>query len=765
MREMRNIFKTGVIVLLGAWITVISGCGGNSTPVGITVNPANPTILLGKPVLFTAIVTGAATTTVTWQICLPPSPTNLQPTVCSPAATGQTQLPPGYGTITTGANNTPGGNYTAPSTLPPTNGFLVVATSTIQSTAFATTVVTISSGIGVTVTPTSASLALGEHQQFLASVNGGTESGSNVTWEVNGVAGGSTANGFICPSASLPANCSAGEYFAPTVAPTGAITITAVSAADPSEEGQATVTISGAADPTLTSMSPNTVGEGSVQQDVYLSGTNFLTTSTVLAGNPLTPVPSVFISATLLRATIPASLLAGPGPAPVPILVQTQDGSTSNTLPGPQGLTIVPTQPILLATLPNTVTPSGASANLSLIGGYFSPNSPTTTTFNGQTLATTFTSSRQLTANIASGAVPGPGLYPLIVRNGDVVAPNPAASALNISVEPSSNSIPTAPQSSFAVGTAPQSIAIDQGLGLAVVANKGSNNVSIINLATKTAVPGSPVPVGTAPTSVAIDDQLPDHIAAVTNSADNTISVINLTTLAVTTLNLPNPNTAPNPAPVPWAIGINPLTHRGLVAIQQSNTTEVVDFTNGVPTFVQSVGGTFTLFSTATFPSVAIDPGLNWALATPGGQGTINIVDLGHNANPSDPLRPPSVLANLSISPTIQGIGINSETHQALFADPNGGIASATSLSTFSLLNQAVQSVLATQNGATINISGFVASAINPLDNIGIAVNENGSAYVIDVANGLVLQTITGLNAPQGVAIDAVTNTAYVVNS
>src|ERR1700723_247314 len=205
MKEMRNIFRTGTVALLGAWMTIISGCGGNSTPVGITVFPVNPTILLGKPVQFSATVTGAATTTVTWQICLPPSPTNLQPTVCSPAATGQTQLPAGYGTITTGANNTPGGFYTAPATLPPTNNFLIVATSTIQSTAFATTVVTITSGVGVTVTPTSASLAVGEHQQFLASVNGGTPRGSIVTWEGTGAAGGSTADGFICPPPSLPA--------------------------------------------------------------------------------------------------------------------------------------------------------------------------------------------------------------------------------------------------------------------------------------------------------------------------------------------------------------------------------------------------------------------------------------------------------------------------------------------------------------------------------------------------------------------------------
>jgi YVTN family beta-propeller protein len=772
---MRNsILRFGAVAGLGALLAVISGCGGNSTPVGITITPISPTILLGKPQQFSAIVTGAATTTVTWQICLPPTPTNIQPTVCSPAATGQTQLPTGYGTITTGANNTPGGFYTAPATLPPTNNFLIVATSTIQSTAFATTVVTITSGVGVTVTPTTASLATGEHQQFLASVNGAAPSGANVTWEVAGIAGGTQADGYICPSPNLPASCTPGEYFAPTGAAPGAETITAISSADPSKSGVATVTVSAATDPTLTSMSPNTVGEGSAQQDVYISGTNFLTTSTVLAGNPLTPVPTLFITGELLRATIPANLLVGPGPAPVPIIVQTQDGSNSNVLPGPTGLTIFPSRPVVLASLPNTLTPAGSSTNLSLIGGYFSPNSPTTVSFNGSNLTATFNSSRQLTATVPSGSVPAPGLYPVFVNNGDVTAPASGTAAINIGVEPSANSIPTAPQSSFGVGTSPQAIAVDPALGIAVVVNKGSNNVSIINLATKTAVPGSPVPVGNAPTSVAIDDQLPNHIAVVTNSGDNTLSVINLTTLGPpATLNLPNPNTSPNPAPVPYSIGINPLTHRGLVALQQTNIADIVDFTGGVPTFVQNVGGTFTLYSTSTFPSVAIDPKLNWAISTPGGQGSINIVDLGHNASAGDPtldpLRPPSVLGSLTISATIQGVGINPETHQALFADPNGGITQpggiTNSISTFSLLDQTVTTIRATQNGSPINISGFTASAVNPLENIGIAINDNGSAYVMDLANGLVLQTVTGLNAPQAVAVDAVTNTAYVANS
>ena len=47
---MRNYFSDLARWLcLGAWMTIISGCGGNSTPVGITVTPVDPTILLGKP--------------------------------------------------------------------------------------------------------------------------------------------------------------------------------------------------------------------------------------------------------------------------------------------------------------------------------------------------------------------------------------------------------------------------------------------------------------------------------------------------------------------------------------------------------------------------------------------------------------------------------------------------------------------------------------------------------------------------------------------
>ena len=101
---------------------------------------------------------------------------------------------------------------------------------------------------------------------------------------------------------------------------------------------------------------------------------------------------------------------------------------------------------------------------------------------------------------------------------------------------------------------------------------------------------------------MAIDDQvttatgaLGDHIAAVTNSADNTVSVIDLVTQAVTaTLALPNNSTPPNGPPVPYGIGINPLTHRGLVAFQSTNIAAIIDFSGGVPTLVQTISGVLT---------------------------------------------------------------------------------------------------------------------------------------------------------------------------
>ncbi len=323
----------------------IAGCGSNATPVGVTVLPAQATVRYGNQQQFSVNVTGSATSTVTWQICLPPNTAGTQPTTCNPPTTGQTQLAAGYGTITTGQNGIGGGLYTAPATAPPTNSFFVVATSTQDTTAFGTAVVNITSGVTVSVNPDTAALATGEHYQFNASVQGTSNTG--VSWAVSAasgapIVGGNSTVGYICPSSGITVTCTPGEYFAPAISP-GAVTITAISAADSSKTGTASVTVTSATTPVVTAIQPNLVSEGSVYQDVYITGTDVLSTSTVMVGTPPVAVPTLYISPTLLRATIPAGPLSVAGA--LPIFVQSQEGNNSNVLPSSQGLIVNPTRP------------------------------------------------------------------------------------------------------------------------------------------------------------------------------------------------------------------------------------------------------------------------------------------------------------------------------------------------------------------------------------------------------------------------------------
>ncbi len=87
-----------------------------------------------------------------------------------------------------------------------------------------------SSGVSISVSPSSATLAPGGTQQFTATVSGTTNTA--VTWAVDGMYGGNTTVGTISSS---------GLYTAP--ASSGSHTITATSAADTTKTGAAGVTV------------------------------------------------------------------------------------------------------------------------------------------------------------------------------------------------------------------------------------------------------------------------------------------------------------------------------------------------------------------------------------------------------------------------------------------------------------------------------------------------------------------------------------------
>ena len=736
-----KVWRLGAALILAAWV---AGCGGNSTPIGVTVAPAGTstapfTVLLGETQQFTGIVGGSTTTGVTWSICLPAATATTLPTNC----------PPGFGTINVN------GLYTPPASIPNPNLFNVVATSVANPNVFGVSFVSIASGVRVQVTPTSATIGTGETLQVTASVTGAPNN-SSFSFVVSGngetgVPGGDLNTGVITPAGLFTASNTA-----------GAITITAISAQDSSQTASVNVTVSAFASPTLANVNPidpSSAAQGSIQQDVFIRGTNFFSTSTVLANG--VPVPTTFISTTTLRATIPAAELTGI-PASVPIVVQAQNGIDKS---GSANLQLNPVRPAIIALAPDSVTQTSTSAvNVNLIGGYFSPF--VAGFFNGQPLgAITVTTPRQVSVSIQQPALSTPGLYPIVVQNQNPLLAAPAAnmSAVNLAVEPSAGSLASAPiVPAIAVGNAPSAVAINPATGTAIVANTADGTISIFDL-TANSPTVTTVPVGNQPTGVAVDDQL--SVALVVNSADNTISVVNLISNTVTST-VPLGAFTPSGSN-PFSIGINSLTHRAFVADTSTNEGTILDLVNATPSStppcnvapcpVGTVGGAFTNYSTGPTPAIAIDPRVNWAVITPGGTEPVNIVDLGRAASPGDGGRAPVIVATLQLGVTVQGVAIDTETHKVLLTTPN-----QSTLTTFSLLDQSVGAV----NFATTQLN-LVASAINPLSNVGMALNNLGNtAAIVDLQNGVPLGTVTfpAGSAPQAVAVDPGTSRAVVAN-
>ncbi len=772
--------------ILGAVIiftVCVAGCGGNSTSVAVTVTgPSLATtgfpIPVNGSVQLAATVSGITAQSVYWQVCLPPSLSTAQPTDCTPGvSSSQCNIPSvsspltGYGTIT------PNGLYTAPADVRSPNVALAVATSCVDQTEFGTFEIIIQSGFSVSITPTTATIATGQTFQFNATVKGPGTSGVN--WDV--CESSTSSSDLTCGVSGLGTISGSGAYTAPGTLPTGSVTIQATLVADPTQTATATVAVVAATAPTIASMDPTVAAAGSAQQDIYLIGTNFLSTEEVFVGpNGQTPVavPTTLLSTTLIRATIPEAELAQAGP--LDVTVQTPDGTLG--APVAQTMNLFATRPALVASLPDSVLQSiggTSNANVTLTGGFFSgaTTNLTTPTFNGAAVTWSLNSSRQLSITVPGTALQTAGLYPIVLKNAGV---SPVA-GMNLAVTPDPSLIAAGPVAGpISVGTDPTAVAVDKADGIAVVANTGSNNVTLVNLATD-AIAGT-IGVGNQPTGVAVDDQLPDPVALVVNSTDQTVTAIDLTTLNTTTTSV-SISSGTNPS-LPIAIGVNPMTaqpvpgvtpvvHRALVAYQSTNQATVLDVSDvsGAPVLsvVQTIGSSSILsFSTGPHPSIAVDPRLNWAIVTPGGSGTIGIVDLGRDPVPGvDVGRAPQVIAALSVSTTVQGIGIDTQTHQVLLSDPTAG-----TLATFSPLDDSVAAVTnpctgTPCTGAPFDAVGYGATAVNPLDNVGVAVSS-GNAVVVNLESGVVLKNVAGLGssvATQAVAVDPIMNQAVVVNS
>jgi hypothetical protein len=196
--------------IANANVTIISG-------VSVSVSPAAANLQLSGTQQFTATVTGNSNTGVTWQ--------------AGGVAGGNST----YGTITAD------GLYTAPASGSTPFGASITAISKVDATKSGTASVTVHGAISISLAPNPVSVTTFGSQQFTATVSGTSTTG--VTWQVNGVSGGSSATGTITQT---------GLYRAPNAVPTKAangksqtatVTVSAISQADSTVVSSVVVTV------------------------------------------------------------------------------------------------------------------------------------------------------------------------------------------------------------------------------------------------------------------------------------------------------------------------------------------------------------------------------------------------------------------------------------------------------------------------------------------------------------------------------------------
>jgi DNA-binding beta-propeller fold protein YncE len=275
---------------------------------------------------------------------------------------------------------------------------------------------------------------------------------------------------------------------------------------------------------------------------------------------------------------------------------------------------------------------------------------------------------------------------------------------------------------SIAVGTTPQGVAVSSRLGLAVVANNGSGNASIVNLLTGTQ-PIAAVAVGTNPIGVAIDDAT--GVAMVANFTSNTVSEINLGLLFGSSPATALTATTIGGVQAPIAVAIDPdrgTNNQGLAIVtglqlnSGSGATGAL-FPIDIGLVAPTLSTTISTSSVSSTPTgIVFNPAANTGTANPG----LFYVNAS-GANTITAYNPDSAgLANTNVGINPTALAVNPQTGALLTSNFAGKSAS----------------VVDTLSGArTIQTLGLPGSA-----QFGVAIDQfTNLAVVVDQANNRVL--------------------------
>ena len=177
--------------------------------------------------------------------------------------------------------------------------------------------------------------------------------------------------------------------------------------------------------PTLASLAPNAAVAGTDAFVLTVTGTNFVSTSTVQWNG--TARTTTFVSSTSLQAAITAADIATPGTASVTISNPAPGGGAS----APATFTILVPPPTITLMTPSSAIKGGAAFTVAITGTKFEASS--VVNWNGSPRATTFVSATSLRASVTSADISAVGAAKVTVVNplamGGASAPSCSSSA------------------------------------------------------------------------------------------------------------------------------------------------------------------------------------------------------------------------------------------------------------------------------------------------------------------------------------------------
>jgi hypothetical protein len=459
---------------------------------GVTVSPTSAIVPLGGTQAFHAVVTGAQDTTVTWEV--------------NGIVGGNTSL----GTIVNSQSNPDNTTYTAPQALPPGGSVTIQAQSNANPTVSASAAVTLTAAILVTLSPTTATLAITHRQTF--SVQVANTPNQAVALQANGIPGGNAGVGLICVAGSSPCqqistvNTGGFDYLAPAGVPSpNPVTLTAISQADGSKSASASVTV---LPHVVVSVLPGNVilaGGGMQRFTATVTGTNNQqVTWTITGAGCGNPGSCGSIDLTGLY-TAPASV-------PSPNLINVVATSVEDISQSATATIMISSGPNINSLAPTSAYAGAAGGfTLSVSGGNFLSSSPgpgSTILIAGTPTVTSCALNTQCSTSVASTDLSVPGNLSVQVQNPDGSISN-AVSFVVLSPGVGQDTISLTPGSPSAAGKDIVVVDLSTNGGSGATGNVSLNVAAIgaFNVATGTCIlGGNPVVIVRPATGTATAD-------------------------------------------------------------------------------------------------------------------------------------------------------------------------------------------------------------------------------------------------------------------